>query len=82
MDPNKPDIICDELIVAALEKHLGGDCELVGFHCHPGTSKGDNYMGDLFSVEVEARVGRNEVQTLHWMLKTLKPSKNLGLRNP
>lgn len=72
MDQDRPDIICTELIKAALKKHSG---DLVGFRSHPGTLKGDNYMGDLFTVEVDLRVQGGEVKTLHWMLKALKPSR-------
>jgi hypothetical protein len=75
MDSNNPGIICNDLIAEALKKHLGKEYELVGFRFQTGTAKGDNYMGDLFSVEVDVRVGNEEIQTLHWMLKTLKPSE-------
>ncbi len=77
MDQDRSDIICTELIKAALKAHLGSHGDLVGYRSHPGTLKGDNYMGDLFSIEVDLKDQGGEVKTLHWMLKALKPSKYL-----
>jgi len=74
----RSDIVSIELIKKALDTYLESrDYELIGFTSHPGTLKGDNYMGDLFTLEVDVRVGNGQVKTLHWMVKTLKPSKIL-----
>ena len=51
--------------------------KLLDFKANSGTSKGDNYMGDLASVEVRAQVGE-EIKTFSWMVKLLKPDPSTG----
>jgi hypothetical protein len=82
MDPDRLDIVCTELIEAALKNYLGNGYDLVGYRSNPGTLKGDNYMGDLFSVEVDLKNPDGELKTLHWMLKALKPSEYLHQKGP
>ena len=46
----REDIINDEFIVRVLKHHrVGKDVELLEFSASAGTTKGDNYMGDLVS---------------------------------
>ena len=51
--------------------------KLLDFKANSGTSKGDNYMGDLASVEVKVQIG-DEIKTFHWMVKLLKPDPTTG----
>ena len=63
-----------------LTHHLKDEVQsfkLLDFKANSGTSKGDNYMGDLASVEVKVQIG-DEIKTFHWMVKLLKPDPTTG----
>jgi hypothetical protein len=62
------------------------------FTSQPGTLKGDNFLGDLGSVLVKAKLfkkdpkvdenGQNfEEKSYHWMVKLLKPDPKEGIPN-
>ena len=71
----REDIINEEFIQKVLSHHLkdqASNFKLLDFQTSSGTSKGDNYMGDLVSAEVRVKVGDQE-KTFLWMIKLLKP---------
>ena len=56
------------------------------YNCKPGTLKGDNFLGDLGSVELSAKVwshgqSQPEEKSYHWMVKMLKPDPRKGVPN-
>jgi hypothetical protein len=58
----------------------------VDFTSQPGTLKGDNFLGDLGSVQVHAKLwnkGNAEPteKSYHWMVKLLKPDPKEGVPN-
>lgn len=73
----RPDIVNEELLLAALRHHEGVDLVTIEeFNVAPGTNKGDNYLGDLASVKLTAQVNKNGVtqsKSYWWMVKMLKP---------
>ena len=81
MSGYRSDIVDESLILAALKSFENtSDVQVKVIKSDNATLKGENFIGDLASVEIEAEVkGRHE--TYHWMVKMLKPDNrgfNLG----
>lgn len=82
----RSDIVTKDLILKALKRHEKGQIvELVSFQVENGTEKGENFLGDLASVQIMAKVSSNDNQiqfkSYLWIIKMLKPDSgafNLG----
>ena len=56
----REDIITDDFVERILEKYFGNrNFKLVEFTATPGTTKGDNYMGDLVTTQRFYKTGVN-----------------------
>ena len=77
----RPDIINESLVLAAIQSlEKTSEVQVTHIQSTNATEKGENFIGDLASVEVEAEVN-GEPKVYHWIVKMLKPDAkgfNLG----
>ena len=86
MDSFRSDIVTKELILKALKSHENSQhVELISYKVTNATEKGENFLGDLASVEIMAKISQDEneerFKSYLWIIKMLKPDSghfNLG----
>ena len=69
----REDIVTEKLILEALRSKYGTNVEITSMESESGSDKGENFMGDLASVELMANID-NEEKKFHWIIKMMKPS--------